>query len=114
MRNDASMKGKRPAGLILTPGSSARRDHPGLVAVDHVVTDAGIAVERIEFPNQAAGKRRPDPPDVCIRDDSRRLVRSWPPASVSSGAVGAWAVAPWEDGCAQWPSPRGSRPPPSS
>jgi hypothetical protein len=55
-----------PAGLILTPGSSARRDHPGLLAVDHVVTDAGIAVERIEFPNQAAGKRRPDPPEVCI------------------------------------------------
>src|ERR1019366_4358764 len=56
-----------PAGLILTPGSSARRDHPGLLAVDHVVTDAGIAVERIEFPSQAAGKRRPDPPEVCIQ-----------------------------------------------
>jgi predicted alpha/beta-hydrolase family hydrolase len=56
-----------PAGLILTPGSSARRDHPGLLAVDHVVTEAGIAVERIEFPSQAAGKRRPDPPEMCIQ-----------------------------------------------
>jgi hypothetical protein len=37
------------------------------LAVDHVVTDAGIAVERIEFPSQAAGKRRPDPPEVCIQ-----------------------------------------------
>jgi uncharacterized protein len=54
------------AGLILTPGSSARRDHPGLVAVDDVVTATGIAVERIEFPSQAAGKRRPDTPAVCI------------------------------------------------
>ncbi len=65
-----------PAGLILTPGSSARRDHPGLLAVDDVVTASGIVVERIEFPSQAAGKRRPDPPAVCIqtiRDASREL-----------------------------------------
>jgi predicted alpha/beta-hydrolase family hydrolase len=67
MRNDAAMTGSSPAGLILTPGSSARRDHPGLVAVDDVVTATGIVVERIEFPSQAAGKRRPDPPEVCIR-----------------------------------------------
>ncbi len=66
MRNDAHMKGSRPAGLILTPGSSARRDHPGLLAVDDVVTATGIVVERIEFPSQAAGKRRPDPPAVCL------------------------------------------------
>jgi predicted alpha/beta-hydrolase family hydrolase len=65
--HDGSMTRSSPAGLILTPGSSARRDHPGLLAVDHVVTDAGIAVERIEFPSQAAGKRRPDPPEVCIQ-----------------------------------------------
>ena len=26
----------------------------------------GIAVERVEFPGQAAGKRRTDPPAVCI------------------------------------------------
>jgi predicted alpha/beta-hydrolase family hydrolase len=54
------------AGLILTPGSSARRDHPSLVAVDDVVSATGIAVERIEFPSQAAGKRRPDSQDVCV------------------------------------------------
>jgi len=56
-----------PAGLILTPGASARRDHPGLLAVDHAVTAAGLVVERVEFPGQTAGKRRPDPPEVCIR-----------------------------------------------
>jgi predicted alpha/beta-hydrolase family hydrolase len=65
--HDGLVTRSSPAGLILTPGSSARRDHPGLLAVDHVVTDAGIAVERIEFPSQAAGKRRPDPPEVCIQ-----------------------------------------------
>jgi predicted alpha/beta-hydrolase family hydrolase len=60
------MSGSTPAGLILTPGASARRDHPALLAIDQAVTAAGLVVERIEFPGQAAGKRRPDPPEVCI------------------------------------------------
>jgi uncharacterized protein len=54
------------AGLVLTPGASAGREHSGLVAIDTAVTGAGIAVERVEFPGQAAGKRRTDPPAVCI------------------------------------------------
>ena len=60
------MTGPGSAGLILTPGASARRDHPGLVAIDQAVTQIGVVVERVEFPGQAAGKRRPDPPAVCI------------------------------------------------
>jgi uncharacterized protein len=60
------MSGSIPAGLILTPGASARRNHPALLAIDQAVTDTGIVVERVEFPGQAAGKRRPDPPDVCV------------------------------------------------
>ena len=55
-----------PAGLVLTPGAGARRDQSGLLAIDATVTQLGIAVERVEFPSQAAGKRRPDPPEVCI------------------------------------------------
>jgi hypothetical protein len=54
-------------GLVLTPGASAGRDQPGLVAVDEAVTACGVAVERVEFPAQAAGRRRPDPPEVCIQ-----------------------------------------------
>jgi predicted alpha/beta-hydrolase family hydrolase len=54
------------AGLVLTPGASARRDQSGLVAIDQRVSERGIAVERVEFPGQAAGKRRPDPPEVCM------------------------------------------------
>jgi predicted alpha/beta-hydrolase family hydrolase len=54
------------AGLVITPGASAGRDHPGLVAVDHALSERGIAVERVEFPGQAAGRRRPDPPAVCL------------------------------------------------
>ncbi|HEX3461643.1 MAG TPA: alpha/beta family hydrolase [Acidimicrobiales bacterium] len=56
-----------PVGLVLTPGASARRNQSGLVAIDRAVTKVGVEVERIEFPGQAAGKRRPDPPEVCIQ-----------------------------------------------
>ncbi|HEY6472330.1 MAG TPA: alpha/beta family hydrolase [Acidimicrobiales bacterium] len=56
----------RVAGLVVTPGASAGREHSGLVAIERAVTPLGIAVERIEFPGQAAGKRRTDPPAVCI------------------------------------------------
>jgi predicted alpha/beta-hydrolase family hydrolase len=52
---------------VLTPGASAGRDQSGLVAIDQAVTRLGIEVERVQFPGRAAGKRRPDPPDVCIQ-----------------------------------------------
>ena len=51
---------------MLTPGASAGRDQPCLVAIDREVSRLGIAVERVEFPGRTAGKRRPDPPEVCI------------------------------------------------
>ena len=54
------------AGLLLTPGAGAGRDQPALVAVDEAVTGRGLVVERIEFPGRTAGRRRPDPPEVCI------------------------------------------------
>jgi hypothetical protein len=60
------MTGSGPAGLVLTPGASARRDQSGLVAIDQAVTEVGVRVERVDFPGPAAGKRRPDSPAVCI------------------------------------------------
>jgi uncharacterized protein len=60
------MRSPRAAGLVLTPGASAGRDHAGLVAIDEAVTASGLTVERVEFPGQAAGRRRTDPPAVCI------------------------------------------------
>jgi predicted alpha/beta-hydrolase family hydrolase len=64
----SSRRSKKPrvAGLVLTPGASAGRDHSGLVVIDEAVTPLGILVERVEFPAQAAGKRRTDPPAVCV------------------------------------------------
>jgi predicted alpha/beta-hydrolase family hydrolase len=52
---------------VLTPGASAGRDQPALVAIDEAVTPLGVVVERVEFPGRAMGKRRPDPPAVCIQ-----------------------------------------------
>jgi hypothetical protein len=60
------MPKKPPAGLVITPGASAGREQSGLVAIDDAVTAEGIVVERVEFPGQAAGNRRTDPPAVCI------------------------------------------------
>jgi uncharacterized protein len=60
------MANAKIAGLVLTPGASAGREQSGLVAIDEAVTGAGVTVERVEFPGQAAGKRRTDPPAVCI------------------------------------------------
>jgi predicted alpha/beta-hydrolase family hydrolase len=57
---------RRVAGLVITPGASAGRDHSGLIAIEKAVTPFGHEVERVEFPGQAAGKRRTDPPAVCI------------------------------------------------
>ena len=62
-----AMATRGTAGLVLTPGASARRDQSGLVAIDEAVTASGRTVERIEFPGQASGKRRTDPPAVCMQ-----------------------------------------------
>ena len=51
---------------MLTPGASAGRDHSGLVAIDEAGPGHRLVAERVEFPGQAAGKRRTDPPAVCI------------------------------------------------
>ena len=56
----------RLSGLVLTPGAGAGRDQPALVAVDAAVRSRGLTVERIEFPGRTAGRRRPDPPEVCM------------------------------------------------
>ncbi len=60
------MKTRRAAGLVITPGASAGRNQSGLVAIDQAVTEKGMTVARVEFPGQAAGRRRTDPPEVCM------------------------------------------------
>jgi len=72
------MSTSKLAGLVLTPGAGGRRTQSGLVAIDELLTEQGIVVERVEFPGQAAGRRRPDSPEVCVesvRDATAALAR---------------------------------------
>ena len=64
--HNGQMSPPGPAGLVVTPGASAGRDHSGLRAIDEAVTRRGIVTERVEFPGQASGRRRTDPPGVCM------------------------------------------------
>jgi len=61
-----AMSGRRFDALVLTPGAGARRTHVGLVVIDELLSAEGIVVTRVEFPGQAAGRARTDPPEVCI------------------------------------------------
>jgi uncharacterized protein len=65
--HDGPVNAPSPAGLVLTPGASAGRDQPALVAIDHAATARGIVVERVEFPGRTAGRRSPDRPEVCMQ-----------------------------------------------
>ena len=56
----------KPAALLLTPGAGAGRDQPLLVAIDERASEAGIVVERLDFPYRLAGRRAPDRPPVLI------------------------------------------------
>ena len=62
----AKKAGGTVAGLVLTPGASAGRDQPSLVAVDAAVSSGGVKVERIDFPYHRAGRRAPDRPPVLM------------------------------------------------
>jgi predicted alpha/beta-hydrolase family hydrolase len=57
---------KPKAGLLLTPGASATRTSPALVAIEDAVTPLGVAVERMDFPYTKAGRRAPDRPPVLL------------------------------------------------
>lgn len=55
------------AGVVLTPGAGAGRDHPTLVAIDRELAAAGIRTARTDFPYRLAGRRAPDRPAVLVR-----------------------------------------------
>jgi uncharacterized protein len=53
-------------GLLLTPGASANRTQPSLVAIDEAVAALGVVVERMNFPYTDAGRKAPDRPPVLL------------------------------------------------
>ncbi|GAA1717660.1 dienelactone hydrolase family protein [Isoptericola hypogeus] len=70
-----------PAGLLLTPGAGASRDHHTLVAVEHALDALTPTVpsRRVDFPYRLAGKKVPDRPPVAIahlREEAGRFADS--------------------------------------
>jgi predicted alpha/beta-hydrolase family hydrolase len=57
-------KKKADRALLLTPGASAGRDQPALVAVERALDP--VPVERMDFPYKKAGRKSPDKPPVLI------------------------------------------------
>jgi len=55
--------------------------------MDREASGLGIAVERVEFPGRAAGKRRPDPPEVCIETVRSATVELAAQLNVPTGRV---------------------------
>ena len=65
-----------PVALLLAPGAGADRNQTSLVAIDTVLTAAGVAVARMDFPYRKAGRRAPDRPPVllkAVRDEAADL-----------------------------------------
>lgn len=46
-----------PLAVVLTPGASATRGHPSLVALDQALSAVGITVERIDLPSARPGPK---------------------------------------------------------
>jgi predicted alpha/beta-hydrolase family hydrolase len=78
---------RRVAGLVLTPGASAGRDQPALVAIDDALSPEGVAVERVDFPYRLAGRRAPDKPAVLLAAVAEASGRLAARAGCEQGAV---------------------------
>src|SRR5439155_23261935 len=61
---DPARMSKGDRALLLTPGASAGRDQPALVAVERALDP--VPVERMDFPYRKAGRKSPDKPSVLI------------------------------------------------
>lgn len=69
----------RAGALLLTPGASADRTQPALVAIDEAATGIGLVVERIDLP-----RRRADALVGVVRDAAAALAAR---AGVAADAV---------------------------
>jgi predicted alpha/beta-hydrolase family hydrolase len=65
---------KPDRAVLLTPGASADRNQPALVAIEQAL--APVPVERMDFPYTKAGRRSPDKPPVllaAVREGAEQL-----------------------------------------
>ena len=75
------------------------------MAIDEAVCARGIVAERVEFPSQAAGKRRTDPPAVCVATVRGAAEALAARLSVSVGRIAVGGRS-FGGACAPWPWPR--------
>lgn len=71
------MAPRRPAGVVLFPGSGSSAGHPSLVALAGAF--APLPVKRVDFPYRRAGRPFPDRAPVlvqCVRDEVRAFAES--------------------------------------
>jgi predicted alpha/beta-hydrolase family hydrolase len=69
-------KKKPDRAVLLTPGASAGREQPALVAIDEAL--APVPVERMDFPYRKAGRKAPDKAPVlvsAVRDGAAELAK---------------------------------------
>jgi len=59
-----SARTKPDRAVLITPGASAGRDQPALVAIEEALDP--VPVERMDFPYRTAGRKSPDRPPVLI------------------------------------------------
>ena len=57
---------KMTALLVLAHGAGAGMRHPAMAALAEALGERGIGTLRYEFAYMAAGKKRPDPPNVAV------------------------------------------------
>jgi len=62
----ARKKARAIDALLLTPGAGADRNQSALVAIDETLTDAGVVVDRMDFPYRKAGRKAPDRAPVLV------------------------------------------------
>ncbi|WP_182111175.1 MULTISPECIES: alpha/beta family hydrolase [unclassified Actinotalea] len=74
-----------PAGLLLTPGSGASRDHRTLLAVEAAL--APFPVRRVDFPGRAAGRRGPERAPVAVAHVRAEADRFAADLGVDPGAI---------------------------
>ena len=60
------MPKKPDRAVLLTPGASAGREQPALVAVEKALAPVPVPVERMDFPYRKAGRKSPDKAPVLI------------------------------------------------
>jgi predicted alpha/beta-hydrolase family hydrolase len=71
--------------LLLTPGASATRDHPALVAIEEALAPLGVPVARVDLPSQGSARPAVLIDAVCSEVDTLAQQTGLPPQRIAIG-----------------------------